>query len=1147
MTKKCSRAPLAFVSVAALWGGCLGHGPAPSAKAESNASAPAVSSSSEHRAAAPMMVRVDPQTGEVGGKVATLTALEDELHRAMTELGKQAMPPYFIGYEVHDRREVSIVGSEGALAGSDDHRARVLSTDVRVGDHRRDSSHTLRGYFDLDGVAGGSGMLPLDDAQVPIRAVAWAETDRRYKAALERLLKIKSDGKMKTAEDDPSDDFSKEKPVAFVEPLARLTVDVPAWEARIRRLSARFQRLPEPHQSQVTLELSSVNRLITNSEGTSIQTGRNYARLSVMASVRADDGMTLERHESFDMAGPDGLPDDAAVERTIDVIIDDLQALRRAPLAEPYVGPAILEGKAAAVFFHEIFGHRIEGHRQKRDEEGQTFAKKIGEPVMPSFISVYDDPAIARLGHIDLNGFYRFDDEGVPAQRVSLVESGVLKGFLMGRSPVRGFVQSNGHGRRQEGRVPVARQGNLVVEPSLSVSSEELRQRLRAEAQRQGKPFGLAFRDISGGFTNTGRTAPQAFKVLPVLVYRVWVDGRPDELVRGADVVGTPLASLSKILAAGDDYRTFNGFCGAESGFLPVSATSPSLLVQQIEIERKQKGNDKPPILPAPTRASGGASSEQDGIRRAMQDELDRTKAELHMDDQPRPYFASYTVNDTDWVLSGATLGALTTQLRTRWRILSTSVRVGDRSFDNSNYGPGGGRGTLALDDDYAATRRSLWLSSDEAYKRAVEGLARKKAAVATQAAGKDDVPDFSDEPKAETVSLPALPAPNQAALGALAERLSAVFLDYPGIASSQVTGFEGLGRQRHLSTEGTWADERDSIVYLDVSAATQASDGMRVRDNRSFTARSSAELEARAGALAKDVEALAGELLATSKAGIPEGGDAVVLFEERAAAQIIKHLLADRLAATPRPKVGRDYAAGTDDLTEKLGQRVTASMLSVYDDPRQELGPGKQYLIGSYHADDEGVPAQKVSLVEGGVLKTLLTGRTPIKGVRGSNGHGRGGYGVGIRGHIGNLFVSARGGLSRSGLRARLASESRTRHAEAYIVRLVDDANSAHRSGSVEPLVAYQLKDGKELPVRGFTIEGLLPKTLKDVAAAGADPFVMNFIDGYRGMGVASSIVAPALLFVNLEVRKETDHNPKLPLYPHPLTVPPKGVPATR
>jgi predicted Zn-dependent protease len=522
----------------------------------------------------------------------------------MTELKAKGSPaPYYIAYEVHDRNEVVVSASYGALVQSSTRRSRLLDTDVRVGDYKLDSTHAVRADdFDFAAAMGGHAVsLPLTDDTAALRAVAWAETDRRYKEAAERLVKIRTQHTLKVAEEDPSDDFSHEKPVTYIGRPATIAVDVPKWEEIVRRLSARFRGQAEIHDSQVTLQVVSHNRWLVNSEGSVIQTGRNYVRVFLQGDTRADDGMELERFESYDAASFDSLAAEAEMNKGADAMIADLKALRKAPLADPYIGPAILEGRAAGVFFHEIFGHRVEGHRQKNEDEGQTFAKKIGEPVMPTFVSVYDDPTLARIGDVDLNGFYRFDDEAVTAQRATLVDQGVLKGFLLSRSPTRGFSESNGHGRRQEGRAVVSRQGNLVVQPSMAVPIEELRRRLREEAKRQGKPYGLLFRDISGGFTNTTRTGPQSFKVLPILVYRVWADGRPDELVRGADLVGTPLSSLSRILASGNDYQTFNGYCGAESGFVPVSATSPSLLVQQIETERRDKGSDKPPVLPAPS------------------------------------------------------------------------------------------------------------------------------------------------------------------------------------------------------------------------------------------------------------------------------------------------------------------------------------------------------------------------------------------------------------------------------------------------------------------------------------------------------------------------------------------------------------------
>ncbi len=553
-----------------------------------------------------------PLTGPGAEPPAGLKALQAELARAMTELGGKAQPaPYFISYQVFDRNETVISASYGALVQSSSRRTRLLDTDVRVGDYQLDSTHPLRSDgFDFGGDFGGARAvsLPLSDDPGVLRAVAWLDTDRKYKAAAEAFVKVRTQKTLKAAEEDSSDDFSREKPVVHVAsaPMMGMTgLDKETWEQRVRALSARFRGHPRIHDSQVTLHVSTVNRWIVNSEGTLVQDGRDYVRVFLQADTRANDGMDLERFEGFDAASFAGLAGDVEMARAADTMIADLEALRDAPLADPYIGPAILEGKAAGVFFHEIFGHRVEGHRQKNEDEGQTFARKVGQPIMPSFVSVYDDPTLTRLGGVDLSGFYRFDDEGVSAQRAILVDHGVLKGFLLSRSPTRGFNHSNGHGRRQEGRQVVSRQGNLVVQPSIAVTLPQLRERLRAEARRQGKPYGLLFKDISGGFTNTTRGGPQAFKVLPILVYRVYTDGRRDELVRGADLVGTPLAALTKILAAGSDYQTFNGMCGAESGYVPVSATSPSLLVEQIEVERKDKGNNKPPVLPAPSIGRG--------------------------------------------------------------------------------------------------------------------------------------------------------------------------------------------------------------------------------------------------------------------------------------------------------------------------------------------------------------------------------------------------------------------------------------------------------------------------------------------------------------------------------------------------------------
>ncbi len=311
---------------------------------------------------------------------------------------------------------------------------------------------------------------------------------------------------------------------------------------------------------------------------------------------------------------PQELPTEEKFGQMVRKLAESLEKLRVAPPAEPYSGPAILNSKAAGVYFHETFGHRIEGHRQKDLDEGRTFAKKLGQQIMPAFISVIDDPTCEKLKSKSLNGSYHIDDEGVPAQKVTLVDQGILKTFLMGRSPVKGCPHSNGHGRCSPGYPPAARQGNLMVVSNKGVPYQKLRAQLIAEAKKQGKPYGLVFDQLAGGFTITHTMMPQVFKLLPLMVTRVYVDGRPDELIRGVDLVGTPLISLENILQAGDDVDTFNGTCGAESGWVPVSASSPSLLVQTIEVERKANTQDKAPILPPPDKDTENAG-QKDGAK----------------------------------------------------------------------------------------------------------------------------------------------------------------------------------------------------------------------------------------------------------------------------------------------------------------------------------------------------------------------------------------------------------------------------------------------------------------------------------------------------------------------------------------------------
>jgi TldD protein len=528
---------------------------------------------------------------------AVLDAMKAELARSQSTLKSQPVPPYYISYEITETHDITVRGEFGRLENSTENRRRQLDVDLRVGDYALDNTREVRGEFNFPRF--GSAAVPIDNDPDAIRAVLWHLTDQRYKAALQQFTKVKTNVQVKVAQDDTSADFSREEPQQYSEPAVDIRLNRAVWEEKIRKYSAPFSKYTNIYQGTSFLEAGVETRWFVNTEGTVIRTSQPGFHLFVMATTKASDGMELPLYESYFAFSEKDLPDDATVLKAVDKMIHDLEALRVAPVADAYTGPAILSGRASGVFFHEIFGHRVEGQRQKNAEDAQTFKGKIGQQVLAKDFSVYFDPTLRHLANTDLDGYYAYDNQGVKARRVTVVENGVLKTFLMSRTPVQGIAQSNGHGRGQVGLEPVARQSNLVVEVAPSAVQPDLKKLLIAEIKKEGLPFGLYFDQIEGGFTITERVMPNSFNVLPLMVYRVYPDGH-EELVRGADLIGTPLTTFSKIVAADKNVAVFNGFCGAESGSVPVSASSPAIFVTQIEVQKKAKSQERIPLLPAP-------------------------------------------------------------------------------------------------------------------------------------------------------------------------------------------------------------------------------------------------------------------------------------------------------------------------------------------------------------------------------------------------------------------------------------------------------------------------------------------------------------------------------------------------------------------
>jgi TldD protein len=525
-----------------------------------------------------------------------LKTMQQELDRAMTSLSKADPAPYFISYSVDEESGKFIIASNGALVATVNRHERTADISVRVGNRQLDNTHGENRFH-----ATTTTTLPLDDKPDAIARILWLATDRGYKSASQTFLEVKTNTQVKAAEEDASPDFSEEKPQVSVGTLSTTPqFDQKTWEEKVRRLSAIFNKYPEIETSTVMLLVDNPTQYFLSSEGSKIVTSKPLIRLLAMGSTRANDGMELARSETFDASSFDKLASDEVMTAKVEKIAQDLRQLKAAPVVEPFSGPALLSGRAAAVFFHEVVGHRLEGQRQRGENEGQTFTKMINQRVLPPFLSVQDDPTMASLAGVELSGHYAYDDEGQKSEKVDLISNGVLKDFLMSRMPVKGFLHSNGHGRAQDGLMPVGRQGNLIVTSSKSVPDSELRARFIDQIKKAHKPYGLYFEDIAGGFTLTMRNMPQAFQIMPLMVWKVFPDGRPDQLVRGVDIIGTPLNALNRIILTGQKTEVFNGECGAESGSVPVAAAAPAMLFSEIEVQKVAQGHERPPVLPPP-------------------------------------------------------------------------------------------------------------------------------------------------------------------------------------------------------------------------------------------------------------------------------------------------------------------------------------------------------------------------------------------------------------------------------------------------------------------------------------------------------------------------------------------------------------------
>lgn len=532
-----------------------------------------------------------------------LKALKQELDRSVELLSQREPPLFYLSYELTTINRTIASSLFGQLTSSTAREFSVVDIDLRVGSPELDNKRELRNVGGFQ-TRVPSYRIPVNDP-LAMRTHLWRTTDVRYKLAAERLRQVQADVQLKTSDDEPTNDFAISEGVRGTAKSTELRIDQSLWEDKIASYSEPFARHTDLLTGAAYFNAQTEDVFFVNSEGSSIKTANITYRVSISADAQDEDGANVFRYKDFYAMKAEDLPDDKEILAASAKLGDEVIALLDAEDLSSYNGPAILSGRATGVFFHEVLGHRLEGHRLKSTRDAQTFKEQVNKPILPKSFSVYFDPTVTHFEGIALNGSYKFDNEGIKAQRVDVVENGVLKSFLMSRSPIPGFSTSNGHGRKARGYASVSRQSNLIVEVSDTVSHDELKAQLLEMVKERGLEFGLLIDDISGGFTFTDRYMPNSFRVSSTVVYKIHLDGS-EELVRGVNLIGTPLTAFSNIVAASDEYNVFNGICGAESGSVPVSAVAPAVLIRQVEVQKQQKSQESLPILSKPQESPSG-------------------------------------------------------------------------------------------------------------------------------------------------------------------------------------------------------------------------------------------------------------------------------------------------------------------------------------------------------------------------------------------------------------------------------------------------------------------------------------------------------------------------------------------------------------
>lgn len=519
----------------------------------------------------------------------------------MSQIQCQGYPrPFYVSFLVRDEQCWDLKASYGGLVVDNHQRKRTCHCDIRVGSYRRDQvqdgglNDSAEDKASLDYVE-----LPFGKQESGVRHGLWRQAEIRYREAVEAYATKKSYELTYLDRNRNLPSWQRLPGKEDVRWTSLPAVDDQYWRRFVESASRMVCQYPEIKESYVRFEAHNRTSVFVNTEGSLIIQNKPLWNLSCHLWMLPPNGDAVAWTLNKFVADPDDLPDARHFRKEVRDTMQVLRALAKSPTLRSYSGPVLLDPIPAGLMLHESLGHRLEGNRMLCAGEGQTFRDSLNQTILPSYLSIVDDPRLERFQGASLVGHYRYDDEGVPAQRAELISRGVLKGFLTSRAGIRSKHRSNGHGRNECGEQTISRMAVTHVTCDGGVSDQTLKARLIEEVKRQQLPYGIRIMSATGGETATESYNFQAFLGEINLAARVYPDGR-EELIRGVDFVGTPLNASRMIMAAGRRYEVDNSYCGAESGWIPVSTISPALLVSHLELQAKADTPYTQPCYPIP-------------------------------------------------------------------------------------------------------------------------------------------------------------------------------------------------------------------------------------------------------------------------------------------------------------------------------------------------------------------------------------------------------------------------------------------------------------------------------------------------------------------------------------------------------------------